>query len=590
MKTRQFLSRYVLILSCTGPANMPGADIASIPATSTDSALRVALATLMALSSALLAAPLTPIARWDVVPYQRVEQSEGLKCGVIAFSKAGIAKVTFHVNDQLRHVASMRLNDRTGVYEYWTPVAASDFVEDGPVQIGATVDGNDGGKRALPPLVLVSNPNGSLPRREAWVDADDGDDGAGVTGNPQRPFATIGRAMDGIRLWMKAQGHGDRADGGIVRLRPGNHAMSNGRIWREIRTVDEWVTVTRDADATRATTIIDRFAGALQTRLLKVEGVTLRSTGKHAYVIRGTQKYSGMNLWVDDCVIRGAGRHIPGSHPIHHGNFIIWTTDSHFTDLPSAIGGHRLARGLTIKHIGDDVSRHCPLLVNCVADNVDPGATYAHSDTWQSWFPDEPNNTLAYNVRVTDAHYQGIMSRTGKTDAPVAKGVAFVNCLIELRPPIRAPHRGARVGSPVSLWMRPVDHFLMWHCSLLGQSLNFYADKAGRARVPLTMTNVSVVGCCFGNMKKHTHGGQVDLSGFESNHTVRPEGIHSVTPGSDVPTGDPMLTAEGTPRRRSPLVNRLTRRLVPADAAGIPRDSRPDIGAYELPLPRLRPQ
>ena len=316
--------------------------------------------------SAFSAAAVTPIARWDVVPHQRIKQSEGLRCGVIAFSKAGIARVTFRVNDQLRHVTSMHLNGRTGVYEYWTPIAAGDHPEGGSFQIGATAYGNDGGKRALPPLALVSNPNGSLPRREAWVDADDGDDGAGVTGDPQRPFATIGRAMDGIRLWMKAQGHGDRADGGIVRLRPGNHAMSNGGIWREIRTV---------------------------------------------------------------------------------------------------------------------------------------------------------------------------------------------------------------------------DHFVMWHCSLLGQSLNFYDDKAGDSRLPLSMTNVSVVGCCFGNVKKHTQGGHVDLSGFESNHIVMPEGIHSVTPGSDVSTGDPMLTAEGTPRRRSPLVNRLTRRLVPTDAEGRVRDARPDVGACELITP-----
>jgi len=302
-------------------------------------------------------------------------------------------------------------------------------------------------------------------------------------------------------------------------------------------------------------------------------------------VIRCTTKYEGMNLWIDDCVLRGSGRHVPGSHPIHHGGLTIWTTDCYFTELPSAVGGHRLARGLTIRRIGDDVSRHCPLLVNCVADDVDPGMTYAHSDTWQTWFRDEPNNTIAYNVRVTDAHYQGIMCRTGKRDAPMAKDVAFVNCLIELRPPIRPPHRGAAGGSGVSLWLRSVDHLLIWHCSFLGQSFNFYDDKDGNARVPLAMTNVSVVGSCFGTVKKHTMGGHVDVSGFESNHIVTPGGLHSVTPGSDMSTGDPMLTPQGVPRRQSPLVDRLTRKLVPTDAEGRLRDSRPDIGAREFAAP-----
>jgi len=130
----------------------------------------------------------------------------------------------------------------------------------------------------------------------------------------------------------------------------------------------------------------------------------------------------------------------------------------------------------------------------------------------------------------------------------------------------------------------------MWHCSLLGQSLNFYDDRDGRARVPLSMTNVSVVGCCFGNFKRHTRGGRVDLSGFEHNHIVAPMGHHSEVPGASASTGDPKLAPSGIPQPGSPLLDRLPRRLVPVDAAGIPRDSRPDIGAYELPLPRLRPQ
>lgn len=534
------------------------------------------------LSSFSVAAPLTPIARWDVVPHQRIDRGETFNCGVIAFSKNGISHITFSVGGGRREVASIRMNDRTGVHEYWTPIAADDFAEDGPVEIEATAHGNDGGRRSLDPLRLVVNPRGTLPRPEAWVDAERGDDKGGEVSKPRRPFRTIGRAMDSIRLWMKAHGHGDRADGGLIRLRPGNHAMSNGGIWREIRTVDEWVTITRDTDGTRADTVIDRYGGVLQTHLLKLEGVTVRSSGENEHVLRGTPKYKGMNVWVHDCSLHGAGRNLRGSHPIHHGGFTTWTTDSYLTDLTSAVGGDPLARGLRIERISDDVSRHCPLLVNCVARDVDPGMTYAHSDTWQTWFPDHPNNTIVYNVRVTDAHYQGIMCRTGKVDAPVAKDVAFVNCLIELRPPIRPPHRGASGGSGRSLWMRSVDHLLMWHCSFLGQSFNFYDDKAGNQKVPLQMTNVSVVGCCFGNIKKHTQGGHVDLLGFEHNHIVTPEGIQAVSPGRDLTTGAPGLTQTGLPERGSPLLDRLARQLVPADARGRPRDRRPDIGAYEF--------
>ena len=134
------------------------------------------VAPIVFLAATCLAVAVTPIARWDVVPYQRIERGKGMKCGVVAFSKAGIAKVTFRVNGRLREVPAMTLNERTGVWEYWTPIAAADHPEGGTFQVEATVHGRDGGKRVLPPLELVSNARGIIPRREAWVDATKGDD------------------------------------------------------------------------------------------------------------------------------------------------------------------------------------------------------------------------------------------------------------------------------------------------------------------------------------------------------------------------------------------------------------------------------
>ncbi|MBT7302232.1 MAG: hypothetical protein HN849_22075, partial [Victivallales bacterium] len=78
-----------------------------------------------------------------------------------------------------------------------------------------------------------------------------------------------------------------------------------------------------------------------------------------------------------------------------------------------------------------------------------------------------------------------------------------------------------------------------------------------------------------------TQGGKVDFSGFQSNHIVASEGVHAVKPGRDLSTGDPKLTPAFAPQAQSPLVNRLSRQLVPIDAAGRLRDARPDIGALE---------
>jgi hypothetical protein len=42
----------------------------------------------------------TPIARYDVVPHQRIESTDTFNFGVVAFSKAGIEKVVFTISGQ----------------------------------------------------------------------------------------------------------------------------------------------------------------------------------------------------------------------------------------------------------------------------------------------------------------------------------------------------------------------------------------------------------------------------------------------------------------------------------------------------------
>lgn len=95
----------------------------------------------------------TPIARYDVVPFQRINAGETLNVGVVAFSKAGIDRVEFTVTGQGYSgtnplvTKEMTLNPRTGIYEYWVPVSADEFSSDGQVQIEAVVYGKDKGMR-----------------------------------------------------------------------------------------------------------------------------------------------------------------------------------------------------------------------------------------------------------------------------------------------------------------------------------------------------------------------------------------------------------------------------------------------------------
>ena len=75
-----------------------------------------------------------PVARWDVVPDQRV--SGTFLAGVCAFHEDGV-RVAFSLNGKFVHVAKEpKCNPRTGVWEYVFPLDTSKL-PDGPVVLGA---------------------------------------------------------------------------------------------------------------------------------------------------------------------------------------------------------------------------------------------------------------------------------------------------------------------------------------------------------------------------------------------------------------------------------------------------------------------
>ncbi len=520
---------------------------------------------------------LNPIARWDVVPYQRVAYQQTFKCGVVAFSKAGIQAVRFRVNNGAPvDVTSMTFNDRTGVYEYWVPILSSDFAQSGPISVAATVYGNDGGERVLSPLPLVVDADGTLPAPQAWVDATSGNDGTGQVNNSAKPFQTIGRAIYAIRNWMAAAGKGSRADGGIVRLKPGTHHMSNGGIFDLISTSSEWVTITTAAGGTRSNTIIyDHDTVMPKTKLLKCSGITVQSGGQWGYVFTAPSGFSSGHVWLDDCDIIGSGRHTNGSHPVQHTSVgTEWYTNSYVYDTDFGVGGGELARGLTMVHLGNDAFQHCPMIVNCTVDDDNPGSTGWHTDAWQWFSTSGPNNTIVYNYRYTNGHCQGLMCRTGDSSAPSARDVAFVNVYIQLSPPSYA------ANGPVSLWMRSVDHMLMWNCSFIAHPFNIYDDQDS-GYFPTVLTNFDVRGCNFDTLKCSTPTGYVDFSSFAHNHFVVSSGAQVVTPGMDASTGSAVLDAYGRPAIGSPLIDRMSPPIVPTDAGGTARDALGDVGAYE---------
>ncbi len=557
---------------------------------------------------------LTPIARWDVVPRQRINAGEVFNAGVVAFSKHGIERVRFHISGQGYSGASpvdvteMSYNPQTDVWEYWTPIAADDFTGDGAITVEAVVYGNDGGVRdknttpgdGLESLRLFVNPHGTMLDNTAWV-ATSGNDTTGKVNDSGRPYRSISAAMQAL-----AAHQGGFADGGIVRLRPGHHAADCGGIYGDetAPTAQEWITITSDpaAGGNWSNTFIDsRASGDLTSYWLKVADLTLAAPA----IINGGNSSDAdrwnRSVWLKDCHLPGGSGDFP--FPVGSG----WRGPHYYTEctidnMRRACGNgqnHKLMRNLTITNTREDVFQGVPFGINIRVDGCDPGsgADPEHADVIQGPPALETerafiHNWIWYNVVATDLHYQGIFVRSGAT----SMNNAFVNCLFEMRAPIRNNVGDGRGTSFAGKY----DHLLLWNCSFIGTdtinkfSIGKYESTTSPAGEYM-VANASIRGCLFQSFRSTVRSADkawVNKADVEicDNHYVLPEDSadpHRIVPTCDPArtTGSPQVVSDtasadfGRPTSGSPLVNRINPPLVPADADGRPHGTAADVGA-----------
>ena len=377
------------------------------------------------ISNCSMQAALVPIARWDVVPFQRINPGETLNLGVVAFSIPGIQKVEFAVSGQgysggTKTATSMTLNPQTGVWEYWVSLSVSEFSSDGVISVEAKVVGKDGGIRdqstgggnlGLDALIFVVNPKGTLPQAQAWVDLA-GNDSTGAVNDSAKPFKTIGRAIDSIRKWRLAAGNGNNADSGIVRLNPGIHSMSKGGIAGEIPVTNEWVTVTTAVSGAKDTTILSHGNGGTpEVRLLKVTGLTLKSTGTNDFAVY-VAHVPNAQVWVDDSNLVGPGRFVQAGYLVVNPAYY---TNSTFFAVDYAVSGAKLARNVKIDRIGADAFRQTALIINSQADDLNPNIADLTNATYTAYgHPSDHNFVIEktgafrdYNWASRDRVYTG---------------------------------------------------------------------------------------------------------------------------------------------------------------------------------------
>jgi hypothetical protein len=160
-------------------------------------------------------------------------------------------------------------------------------------------------------------------------------------------------------------------------------------------------------------------------------------------------------VWLKDCNITGGSGDF--MFPVGSG----WRGPHYYTecviaDQRRASGNgqnHRLMRNLTMLRTREDNFQSVPCGINIWVDGSDPGpgANPEHADVIQGPPALAPqaafmHNWIWYNVVATDLHYQGIFVRSGGT----SKNNAFVNCLLEMRDPVRNGPTGAAAVSPAN--------------------------------------------------------------------------------------------------------------------------------------------
>ncbi len=411
-----------------------------------------------------------PVARWDVVPDQRV--SGVFRAGVCAFHEDGV-RVAFSVDGKVIHRADApTLNPRTGVWEYVFPLDTA-RIPDGPVVLGARAT-SLGAKPVdydLPPLTLYANNGGSLTvSATLWVDAAKGDDTA--AGTEAAPLQTLKAAVKRIPA------------GGTVLLKAGEYECNglgggaNRQYWTTIAAAPG---VARDA--------VQIAGGRPSTQRLRFRGVSLYCNSEKGYtpILAGE---NGKNcVWLDDCKCHNRKGRWSANSNVFGNRYVGYVTGGLTTEMMNGPGGD-LIRNHEVRKIGSDVwTGSNKLVVNCTASDVNPGKTGAHPDFHQSHAvePHWVHDVILYNVTGYNCMCQGLFGVR-------LRDSAFINVVFER----------TKETSFYTQYSGPMENVLFAHVTLLNQTWAW--------RSSFLPTDVRVINCCMRNMAEWSDA-ELDGSG-----------------------------------------------------------------------------
>ena len=521
------------------------------------------------------------MARWDVVPFQTIDAPFDI--GVVAFHINGIETVEFSLNGGPWAAVTMpKENQRTGVWEY-TATVDPGRLEDGLYEVRARVTPKDAGiPRILGgeitdesvgngehSMILSSNANQTLVTPTRYVSGFGSDSsGDGTLGNP---FRSVSAALADIQSDAGRREAGG-ADGAFVYCLPGEYTWGPKPSTIPL-TESRWATIEPAPGVRKEDVVfIDSLGGGFKTRLIHAKNVTARHPVE--FTSSGREKF----LWLDGVSAVGDGR--VTDVQFAHGNK--WTgmyvTDTYIAHTKHGAQHGALVRNSTVHDISNDAYSMGRLVVNCIADGIDPRGTDAHPDVYQLKGDGQSHeNFIVYGLRAFNARSQGIFA----DGADRFDNIAFVNVLIERDRSLEAG------GGKTCQWKDiSTNHLLMRGVTLAGYTFTFRTNR---------IENLSVVGCVFTRLKFGETGNDIpvrlaDIGGdaaFKYNHYIDVESYNTRSPGSAVTTGGNQFRdasrRDYRPRPNSMLDRfRVDFREIQTDADGQERGRMSARGALEL--------
>lgn len=426
---------------------------------------------LILLSAAISAAAYAgrPVAKWDVVPYQRV--AGVFKAGVVAFHEKSL-KVEFTVDGKPAFVAERpTLNDRTGVWEFVFPFDASKHA-DGPVSLGAKAVAEGGESFALPPLALYANQGKTQGSATiAWVDPKDGNE-----------FST-GLSRDQAVKTIK-QAVAKAGDGGTVYLLPGDYQarmIGGGKVRKY------WTLLTPAPGVERSQVRFSR--GRTGTDKLLFRNVELYcdcSDGDSAIILGEGGKSVA---WFDNCRFYNKQGRYGGNTTLFGNRLHAFITGGVTEDIGNG-PCCEFVRGHQVRNIACDAFTYngC-LVVNSTVDGIDAGTTVFDPDLFNGFAvaPKWCSDNILYNVKGLNCKCKGISGQC-------LRDSAFVNVVVH----------GTGGDIVYSRFSENMENVLFAHLSLVDQKWQWMQTKNGRG--DFKPSGVRFFNCLFKAMDGYEKG------------------------------------------------------------------------------------